>query len=109
MDRAFIDDWQRRIRAAPTPDGLLELVREFLGLLAPEQVGRLPPSSRPNGVRDIDELAAFNVQVAKDELMFEGDAATRALLRRMTTVLTEATNRGAQFSFEGRTLNPPRE
>ena len=91
------DDWQRQIRRAQSPDALLAVVREFLASLPADQVHRLPPTSKLHEIRDGDELAALNVQLAKDELMFSGEAETRALMRRMIAVLGEATNRLMQF------------
>ena len=58
-------------------------------------------------MHDLDELAAFNLQVARDELMYSGDDQVRALLRAMLTVLSDATNRAAQFSLEARLLRGP--
>ena len=89
---------------AEGPEALLAVTREFARSLDPDQLQTLPASARPNGMHDIDELAAFNLQVARDELMFSGDAQTRSLLRAMLTVLSEATNRAAQFSLEARLL-----
>jgi hypothetical protein len=94
---ARIDEWQRQIRGAQSPEALLAVVRRFLASLPPDELHRLPPSSKPHDIRDLDELAALNVQLAKDELMFSGEAETRALMRRMIAVLGEATNRLVQF------------
>ena len=104
MAKPVIDEWQREIRRAQDADTLLAVVRQFLGSLGSDQLARLPRSSQPHAMRDIEDLAALNVQVTKEELMFSGDEETRAVLRRMVTVLTEATNRLAQLSPEARTL-----
>ena len=94
--------WQGRIRQATTEDAVLAVVAEFLASLPHDGVAKLPESSRPNGAASRDEVIAHNVQVARDELLFNGPADVRGLLREMAIVLSEASGRLANLS-----LGPP--
>ena len=94
------------MRAAPSEEALLGIVGEYLATLSREQVLGLPPASRPGPIGDRDDVAALNVQVARAELMYEGDADTASLLREMVVVLTEATHRLSQISLESQLLGP---
>jgi hypothetical protein len=111
MSRDQLEYWQRQMRSAPTPDALLEAVDKYLATLSHEQVDALPETSRPRPITQADDVAALNVQVARDELVFSGDAQVGALLRQMVVVLTEATHRISQFSIDAHLLKspPPRE
>ena len=94
--------WQARIRQASSEEAVLAIVREFVQSLPRDGLARLPASSRPDGVGARDEVIALNVQVARDELLCNGPAEVRELLREMVTVLTEASTRLSSLS-----LGPP--
>ena len=109
MSRENLEQWQRQMRSAHTEAELLGIVAQYLATLSQEQVVRLPASSRPGAIAHAEDLAALNVQIARDELMYTGsDDGVATLLRQMVVVLTEATNRMAQFSLEAHLLRPPR-
>lgn len=104
--RSPVDPWQARIRASQSEDEVLAVVREFLAAVTPEDVSRLPASSRPGRVHSPEDVAALNVQVTREELMYTGDGRVAELLRRMVFVLTEANTRLSQLSLEARLLKP---
>ena len=96
--------WQNALRQAHTEAALGAVVADFLGSLPAEDVERLPAGARPVAIRDAEDVVALNVEVAREELMFTGDARTAASLRLILTVLTEAANRLASMSIEARML-----
>jgi hypothetical protein len=98
--------WQNAVRQAPSEAALVAVVADFLHSLPAEDVERLPAYARPIAIRTAEDVAALNVQVAREELMFAGDARTAASLRLILTVLTEAANRLASMSIEARMLRP---
>ena len=81
----------------------------YLATLPREEVASLPESSRPVRLARPEDIAALNVQIARDELMYSGEEKVASLLREMVTVLSEATHRLAQFSVEAQLLAPPRD
>lgn len=107
MSRETHEYWQRQMRAAASEDALLHIVSAYLATLPREAVASLPESSRPVQLARPDDIAALNVQLARDELMYSGEEKVASLLREMVTVLTEATHRLTQFSLEARLLGPP--
>lgn len=107
MSRETLEYWQRQMRAAPSEAQLLAIVGEYLATLSHEQVHQLPRTSRPVPIAHRDDVASLTVQIARDELMYEGDAHTASLLRQMVVVLNEANNRIAQLSMEAQYLGPP--
>ena len=94
--------WQGRIRQAPNEEAVLAVVEEFISSLPHDGVARLPESSRPYGIKGRDAVIAHNVQVARDELLCDGPAEVKELLRDLAMVLTEASARITNFS-----LGPP--
>lgn len=94
--------WQGRLRQAANEEAVIATVAEFIATLPPDGIERLPASSRPHGISDRDEIIAHSVQVARDELLCNGPAEVRALLREMAVVLAEASARLANLS-----LGPP--
>ena len=108
MSRETLEQWQRQMRVAPSEAQLLAIVGEYLAALSHEQHDQLPRTSRPGPIAHRDDVASLTVQIARDELMYEGDADTASLLRQMVAVLNEATNRIAQLSMEAQFLRPSR-
>ena len=108
VSRETLEYWQQQMRSAPSQDALLEIVSKYLATLSTEQLNTLPESSRPGEITRTDDVAALNVQIARDELVYSGDAQVAALLRQMVVVLSEATHRISQFSIDAHLLRPPR-
>jgi hypothetical protein len=100
MSREALEHWQRQMRSAQSEAALLAVVGSYLATLSHEQLSRLPESSRPTPIADREDIAALNVQIARDELMYTGDDDVAVLLRQMVVVLSEATKRLAQFSLD---------
>lgn len=98
--------WQNALRQAHNEAALVDVVADFLASLSAADVERLPAGARPVAIRGPEDVVAFNVEVARAELMFTGDAQIAALLRLILTVLTEAANRLASLSIEARMLRP---
>jgi hypothetical protein len=96
------------MRGAPSEAALLNFVSQYLQTLSDEQLESLPASSRPVAITQGDDLAALNLQIARDELTFRGEPHVAQLLRQMASVLSEATNRLGHFSLEAQMLRPPR-
>jgi hypothetical protein len=94
--------WQARLRQAANEEAVLSVVREFVAALPRDDVAKLPPASRPDGLASRDAVIELNVQVARDELLYPGPPEARELLREMSIVLTEASTRLANLS-----LGPP--
>jgi hypothetical protein len=109
LSREQLEYWQRQMRSAPSQNALLEVVGKYLATLSHDQISTLPEGSRPRVIHQIDDVAALNVQVARDELVYAGDEQVAALLRQMVVVLTEATHRISQFSIDAHLLRPPRD
>lgn len=100
-------EWQSRIRLAKDEEAVLALAREYAESLPAERLDRLPPGCRPGPFAERDDVAAFNVHLAREELMFEGPEEDVAMLREMLLVMSEAALRLAQLSYDARLLRPP--
>lgn len=94
--------WQHAVRLAPTEASLVGVVAEYLEDIPAEALARLPQAARPTAIRGAEDIVALTLQVAREELMFSGDAQTTALLREMLSVLTEAAGRLASMSTDAR-------
>ena len=97
------------MRSAASEEALLHIVSAYLATLPRDEVASLPASSRPVQLDRPGDIAALNVQIARDELMYSGEERVAKLLREMVSVLTEATHRLAQFSLEAQLLAPPKD
>ena len=94
-----------RIRRAQSEQDVTAAVRDYIRGLAPDRLSRLPQACRPPEVTHRDEIVAYNVELARKELMFEGAEEDAALLRDMLSVMTEAAQRFAQLSTD---VRPPK-
>ena len=95
-----LQHWQSAVRHAPSEDAVLVQVRKYLASLSEDDIGCLPESARPVPLEAPDDLMAYNLQVARDELMGNGDAPAAGILREMVLVLNEAASRIANMSLD---------
>ena len=91
-------DSQVRIRRAQSEEDVVRAVHDYVRALEAQALARLPQPCRPENLRDRDDIVAFNVELARKELVFEGPGEDAMLLREMLSVMTEAASRFAQLS-----------
>ena len=94
-----------RIRRAQSEHDVATAVHDYIHGLSVEKLSRLPETCRPPAGAHRDEIVAYNVELARKELMFEGAEEDAALLREMLSVMTEAAQRFAQLSTD---VRPPK-
>lgn len=107
--RADMDDlatWQTRLRQAQSEDGVVTLVNEFVKGFSETEMSSIPGSIRPPVFANATEVAGYNVQVLRYELLFGGGAEIAALLKTIVIVLTEASTRLSSLSLEARLMRP---
>lgn len=98
-------DSRSRIRRAQSEQDVVQAVLAYVEALSADRLARLPEVCRPAGLRDREEIVAFNLELARRELVFDGGGDDARLLREMLAVMTEAASRFAQLSARG--LPPP--
>lgn len=100
-----LQEWQAVVRQAHSEDAVLEQVRKYLASLSEDEIAGLPESTRPVALESADDLMAYNLQLARAEVLGVGDGAARPLLRTMVLVLNEAASRIASMSLDLRPGN----
>jgi hypothetical protein len=93
---------QSRIRDAAADQEIVRLVNAFVATIAPELIAMLPGDCRPHHLDDRDAIMAYNVQLARAELLCDESAAPYAeVLRTILAVTTQAATRFTQLSSDG--------
>ena len=84
--------WQGQLEQADTPEAVLNVARDYLAQISPEEVGELPEDCRPARMVDAEDLAIYAVTLARRASGDEpGD-----LLHKLSTFFADASARISQ-------------
>jgi hypothetical protein len=89
--------WSRLLDSATSTGEVVSIVRDYLALWTPEEIGLLPGPCRPPHLRDasdVEELHRCVVEAFRNSRV-TGEAL--ALLQKLTAFVTQATARLAQL------------
>ena len=98
--------WQKQINEAGSWEDLLEVAREYLASLSPEEWNALPPSCRVDRIKGVDDLAYWHECLAGEFLDSTKRPGTSSNdgMRRMLVFFTAAAERAAELC--GSALSP---
>jgi hypothetical protein len=89
--------WRANILKANTRQEVMQVMREYIACLLPSELLQMPVSSQ-NALADAAvDLAGAAVTLLRDELRFEGDEETHALMREMSQTFNAASARIAHL------------
>lgn len=66
--------WQERLEQCQSESEVVHVVRDYLALLTPEEIGSLPRDFIPGRIADGDDISAFAVQLLIRETRIEGES-----------------------------------
>lgn len=98
--------WRSRIRSARDDEAVVSVVVDYEAAWAPGDIARLPRNCWPGRVRDRDDVAAWAVHLAREELKVADDTDGHVLLHCLAAVFSEAAVRLTQVSLEASLLGP---
>ena len=85
--------WPQVLDDATTEHELVNIVREYLATLGPDEITRLPADCRPGKISDGEDIGDFAFRLATAHLEFAGSRADRQLLERVMGFFTHAASR----------------
>ena len=85
--------WEGQLEQAATPAEVIAIARDYLALLAPEEIVLLPVDARPRRVRDADDLAEIHERLVEAYQRTRASGAELALLQRLASFFARATAR----------------
>ena len=104
-----LDLWQPLVRQAATEQDVVRIVREYLDLWPEDERASFPCKADPWTAHTRQHIAECAVDLARAELDFDGDEASRRKLKDVTTLFRDAVTRLGQLSQEARLLGPQSE
>lgn len=93
--------WARKLEEAPTPETVVDLVRDFVSTRDPADMGRLPRECAPPQRFGREEVADFAYRLAA----YHGHDDDSRLVQRLSSVISRAAVRLAELE---RRNGPPR-
>lgn len=66
--------WQERLEQCQAEGEVVQVVRDYLALLTPEEIASLPRGFIPGRIADGDDISAFAVQLLIHESRCEGES-----------------------------------
>jgi hypothetical protein len=87
--------WQRRIDAASSQAAVISLAGEFLAVLSPVDIARLPDYCRPGPMARAQDLVDYGLVLVRHRC--GDDVATQRLVTRLASFFSAATIRLSQL------------
>jgi hypothetical protein len=91
------EKWREALNAATTPVALERLVAEYADCILPSETAKLPASCQLILKTPAADIAASAVILLREELIFQGDPETGALLHEIAHTFVAASTRLTQM------------
>jgi hypothetical protein len=95
-----LERWQPLVREAASEQEVVRILREYLDVWPEAERAAFPRIVNPWSVRTRQQIAECAVDLARAELMFEGDAESRRRLEDVTALFRDAVTRFSQLAQE---------
>jgi hypothetical protein len=89
--------WRTHLKSATTEDGVVALVRDYLGEWHPEEIESLPPHTWPADVADRSGIMSWMFRIGEVHSRFRGDSVTLMRLQELLLFFTHAAVRVTQI------------
>lgn len=112
--------WNKRINEAHTWHDLLQVARDYIAALEPQEWASVPPVARPDRIKGIDDITFWHDRLENEYLRIAArpdvpDAFRhmlgffRALAERASEMYGTATPPGQEADNDGDATRPPRD
>jgi hypothetical protein len=88
--------WQGRLEAATSREGVVDVARDFLALVTPEEVARMPVDCRPVKLVDGEDVANYAVTLTRRSC--DPDCFNDHNLQRIAAFFGDALGRLSQLT-----------
>ena len=82
--------WQERLDCATTEHEVLDVVRDYVATVSPEEFASLPPALRPGKIVDANDVTTYAFDLVREECHDEG---MQHIVQRMGHILSRASIR----------------
>jgi len=86
--------WQERFDGAATEAEVVDVVRDYVATLTPQEVGSLPPALRPGKIVDANDITTYAFDLVREECHDEG---IQHMVQRLAHILSRASIRLSQI------------
>ena len=89
--------WIPLLRTCESETDLVRVLRDFLATIPPNDLAAIPAGAGVATFESALDVAGIAVSLAREELLFSGDADARKLLNNVTAVFAAAATRLAEI------------
>jgi hypothetical protein len=82
--------WPEKLREAQTEAEVVGVVRDFLALVGPEEIVRIPLRLRPDRIVDGEDIVAYGVELVRHEC---ADQEGRQVVQKLARIMSHASVR----------------
>jgi hypothetical protein len=86
--------WQERFDRASTEAEVVDVVRDYVATLTPEEYGSLPAALRPGKIVDANDITTYAFDLVREECHDEG---IQHMVQRLAHVMSRASIRLSQI------------
>jgi hypothetical protein len=90
--------WRTQLKAAATPEAVLDLVSRFLDEWKRDEIASLPGDAWPRAVDSKKQVLDFTLRLGQIHAGFRGDPATLARVQELLLFFTHASVRATQLA-----------
>jgi hypothetical protein len=98
--------WRTQLKAAATPEAVLDLISRFLDEWKREEVASLPGDAWPRAIASKKQVLDFTLRLGQIHAAFRGDSATLARVQELLLFFTHASVRITQLDSMRADLQP---
>ena len=89
--------WRTQLKAAVTPEAVLDLISRFLDEWKREEIASLPGDAWPRAIDSKKQVLDFTLRLGQIHAGFRGDSATLARVQELLLFFTHASVRVTQL------------
>ena len=90
--------WHHQINEARSWEDLIQISRDYIASLSPDEWSSVPRACRPSRIKGIDDLAFWQRRLADEYLGVASSAQGNEMLRDMLAFFTTAAERSAEMT-----------
>ena len=96
--------WQERFDGAASESDVVDVVRDYVATLTPEEFASLPAALRPHKIVDANDITTYAFDLVRQECHDEG---IQHMVQRLAHILSRASIRLAQIMVNDREPGEP--
>ena len=98
--------WRDELEAATTDKDVVNVARDFVALLAREELASLPKNCQPVSIETCEDIAQWALRLVQESLNYHSETAGIQLLREISEFFAEASSKLSELRAPHKASEP---